>query len=195
MDGYVIDVVRDDLLIEVQTRGFSSMKGKVSSLLELGHRIRVVHPIAIDKWIVKVDDDGTILSRRRSPKHGKLTDVFGELVSFPELVLQPGFEIHLLLTEEEELRRHAPGRAWRRNGWIVSERRLLEVKDSLLLNDVDDIVALVPDGLPETFTTADLADGLGRPKRTAQQMAYCMRKVGVFDIVGKAGNAIQYRLG
>ena len=29
VDGFVIDIVRDDLLIEVQTRGFSSMKRKV----------------------------------------------------------------------------------------------------------------------------------------------------------------------
>jgi len=34
VDGYVIDLVRDDLLIEVQTSGFSSMKEKLRDLLE-----------------------------------------------------------------------------------------------------------------------------------------------------------------
>jgi len=50
--GYVIDLVRDDLLIEIQTRGFSGMRPKVVSLLDRGHRLRIVHPIAVDRWIV-----------------------------------------------------------------------------------------------------------------------------------------------
>jgi hypothetical protein len=34
--GFVIDLVREDLLIEIQTRDFSSMKQKATTLLELG---------------------------------------------------------------------------------------------------------------------------------------------------------------
>jgi hypothetical protein len=70
VDGFVIDLVRENLLIEVQTRGFSSMKQKATALLDHGYRLRIVHPIPVDKWIVKVDADDTVLSRRRSPKHG-----------------------------------------------------------------------------------------------------------------------------
>ena len=83
VDGYVIDLVRGDLLIEVQTRGFSSMRAKVAALLARGHRVRIVHPIAVDTWIVKVDDVGTLLSRRRSPRHGDPSDAFAELVTSP----------------------------------------------------------------------------------------------------------------
>ena len=46
VDGYVIDLVRGDLLIEIQTRGFSGMRPKLAAMLARGHRIRVVHPIA-----------------------------------------------------------------------------------------------------------------------------------------------------
>jgi hypothetical protein len=48
--------------------------------------------------------------------------------------------------------------------------------------------------LPEAFTTADLALQTGLSQRTAQQMAYCLRKVGAIDGVGKVGNAVTYRL-
>ncbi|HET9755914.1 MAG TPA: hypothetical protein VFP66_05395 [Candidatus Limnocylindrales bacterium] len=58
VDGYVVDLVRGELLIEIQTRGFAGMRAKVIALLAAGHRIRVVHPIAVDRWIVQVDDDG-----------------------------------------------------------------------------------------------------------------------------------------
>ena len=195
VDGYVIDLVREDLLIEVQTRGFASMKHKVTALLGLGHCVRIVHPIPIDKWIVKVDADGLVLSRRRSPRHGNPIDVFAELVSFPGLVAHPRLEIEVLLTVEEEYRLHIPDRSWRRKGWTVVERRLIDVVDTLHLGHIEDLAGLLPDDLPETFTTADLAEKLGRPRRAAQQMTYCLRKVGAIVAVGKHNNAVLYRAG
>lgn len=194
VDGFVVDLVRDDLLIEVQTRGFSSMKRKATTLLGGGHRVRIVHPIPVDKWIVKVDGDDAILSRRRSPRHGTPIDVFAELVSLPELLGHPRLEVEVLMTIEEEYRRHEPNRSWRRKGWTVVERRLIEVVETLLLGRIDDLTALLPDNLPDTFTTADLSEKLGRPRRTAQQMAYCLRRAGALDVVGKQGNAVEYRV-
>ena len=170
------------------------MKHKVTTLLGLGHRVRIVHPLPLDKWIVKVDVDGAVLSRRRSPRHGNPTDIFAELVSFPDLLAHPHLEVEVLLTIEEEYRRHTPDRSWRRKGWTVVERRLIEVVDTLLLRNADDLTGLLPDELPEPFTTADLAEKLGRPRRAAQQMAYCLRKVGAIAAVGKHGNAVEYRV-
>jgi len=192
VEGFVIDLVRDDLLIEIQTRSFSSMKRKVTSLLELGHRVRIVHPIAIDRWIIKIDDTGTILGRRRSPKHGHPTDVFAELVSFPELLVHPNLEIDLLLTNEDEIRHHTPDRAWRRKGWVVVERHLLEVLGSVLLKNNSDVAALIPDGLSDPFTTGELAERLGRPRRAGQQMAYCLANAGLLNAAGKRGNSVLY---
>ena len=193
VDGFVIDLVRDGLLIEVQTRGFSSLKAKLKALLELGHRIRIVHSIPIDRWIVRVDADGTVLGRRRSPRHGIPVDVFAELVNVADLLASPQLEIEVVLTTEEEYRFHTPGRSWRRRGWTVLERRLIEVVDSLRLDQASDLVALLPAALPEIFTTADVAGLLGRPMRIAQQMAYCLRKVEAIEVVGKHRNAIAYR--
>jgi hypothetical protein len=194
VQGFVIDLVRGDLLIEVQTRGFSSMKQKTTTLLEFGYRIRIVHPIPIVKWIVKVDADGTVLSRRRSPRRGKPTDIFAELVSFPEFLAHPLLEVDVLLTVEEEYLSLAPGGSWRRKGWAVVERRLVEVVDTLLLKNPEDLTRLLPDGLPKTFTTADLAVKLGRPRRSAQQMAYCLRKAGVLHVAGRRGNNVEYQV-
>jgi hypothetical protein len=195
VDRFVIDLIRDDLLIEIQTRGFSSMKQKLADLLDLGHHVRVVHPIALDRWIVKVDADGEVLSRRRSPRHGDPADLFAELVSFPDLVAHPGLQIHLVFTQEEEYRRHTPDRSWRRKGWTVVERRLIDVVDTLMISEPDDLTELLPPDLPEPFTTEELADALGRSRRAAQQMAYCLRHAGVITPVGKVGNAVHYRVG
>ena len=194
VDGFEIDIVRGDLLIEVQTRGFSSMRRKVETLLSRGHRLRIVHPIAVDSWIVKRDADGTVVSRRRSPRHGGVSDVFGELVSVAHLLAHPGLEIDLVLIEMEEYRRHSPDGPWRRKGWTVEERRLIAVLGTLPIRGLADLAALIPADMPERFTTADLAVGLGRPRRTAQQMAYCLRLVDVIVVVGKRSHAVEYRV-
>jgi hypothetical protein len=193
IDGYVIDLVRGDLLIEIQTRGFSELRPKITALLAAGHRVRIVHPIAVDRWIVRVDADGTFLGRRRSPSHGGVADLAPALVSIPDLLADPAFEIEVLLIAEEEYRRHEAGRCWRRRGWTVAERRLVEVVDRAVFADPADLVRLLPRGLPEAFTTADLALGLGRPARTAQQVAYCLRRLGLIEATGKRGHAVEYR--
>lgn len=189
--GFVIDLVRDDVLIEIQTRGFSSIKRKLATLLE-EHPVRVVHPIAVEKWIVKLDEAGDRSSRRKSPKRGSAVDIFAELVSFPKLVTHPNFTLEVLLTREDEIRRFDGRRAWRRKGWVVEERRLLEVVERLVIDSSPAMAAFLPSDMPPEFTTVELADALGRPRRLAQQMAYCLRHAGAIDVVGKRGNAIVY---
>ena len=51
IDNFVIDIVRDDLLIEIQTRNLSAIKKKLTKLL-LANRVRLVYPIARIKWIL-----------------------------------------------------------------------------------------------------------------------------------------------
>ncbi len=192
VDGFVIDLVRGDLLIEIQTGGFSSLKRKLTDLLAR-HPIRLVHPIAARKWIVKIDDDGSVTSRRRSPKRGDVVDLFGELVSIPDLLEHQGFELEVVLVEMEEMWRLDGTRGRRRKGWVVEERRLIDVRERHAFESPTALGALLPRDLPEPFTTADLASGLGSSRRLAQQMAYCLRRTGVVAMDGKEGNAIVYR--
>jgi hypothetical protein len=193
VDGYVIDLVRGELLIEIQTRGFATMRAKVADLLARGHRVRVVHPIAVERWLVKVDDAGDVLGRRRSPRRGALVDVVSELVSFPHLVAHPGFELEVLLVLQEEVRRHQPGRCWRRGGWATVERRLLDVVARVPLAHAEDLACLLPPDLPDRFTTAELAEGIGRPRRVAQQLAYCLKAIDLIEADGKRGHSAEYR--
>ena len=189
---FVIDIVRDQTFIEIQTRGFSSMRAKLDALLD-SHRIVIVHPIAHRRWIVKGPHDGKPSTRRKSPKGGAVFDVFAELVSFPSLVDHPNLSIEVLLIDEEEVRRFDGNRSWRRRGWSVVERRLLEVTDRIQFRTPRDWLAVLPAELPTPFTTADLAKEIGRPRRTAQQMAYCLREMGALEVTGKRGNALEYR--
>ena len=192
IEGYIIDIVRNDLLVEIQTRNFGSIRAKLAELADQ-HPVRLVHPIAREKWIVKLAPDGqSHLSRRKSPRRGRILHLFDELVYLPELLSNPGFSIEVLLIQEEEIRRHEPGRRWRRKGWVTHERRLLQVVDSRLFCTPGDVGDLLPETTVEPFTTSDLASTLRIRRRLAQKMAYCLREMGTIQAAGKRGNAILY---
>jgi len=192
VDGFVIDLVRDDLLIEIQTKNLSGLKRKLIKLTA-SHPVRLVYPVAREKWIVRLaEDDKSVLGRRKSPKRGILEDVFDELVSFPQLLANPAFALEVLLVQEEEVRRRDPKRGWRRRGWVIHERRLLAVTERHLFEAPADVTSLIPPGLPAPFTTSDLAAAVGRPRRLGQKMAYCLREMGQISPTGKRGNAILY---
>lgn len=195
VDGFLIDIVRGDVLVEIQTANFSALRRKLT-ILTADHHVRLVHQIAQDRWLVKQSPDGREqLSRRKSPKHGAVEDIFEELVSIPHLMAGPRLSLEVLITQEEEVRRQGKSRSWRRNGWAVHERRLLKVLSRHVFQTPADLAALMPAGLAESFTTATLAAAIGRPRALAQQMAYCLREMGVVRAVGKKGNAILYERG
>lgn len=193
VDGYIIDVVRGDLLIEIQTRSFSSIKSKLVALLA-SHPVRLVYPIARDKWIVRVTADGKQLSRHKSPKRGRLVDLFDELVSFPELLAHPHFEIEVLFIQADEIWCDDGKGSWRRKRWSIHDRHLLAVVDHVLLAAPDDLRSLLPAGLPRPFTNRDLARALELTYRLAQKMTYCLREMGAIEATERKRKGILYQL-
>jgi hypothetical protein len=193
VDGFVVDILRGERIVEIQTGSFASISRKLRKLVE--HRpVRVVHPVSTCRWIVKLPAGARGRSeRRRSPKKAGFEDVCEELVSFPDLLQHENFELDVLAIEEEEVRRFEARRRWRRRrGWTVVERRLLGVLDHRLLRGPSDLADLLPAGLPEPFQTSDLARALRRPRHLAQKLAYCLRKCGAISQVGKSGNSLLY---
>jgi hypothetical protein len=134
----------------------------------------LIYPIAQEKWIVKpTKDNGGEYTCRKSPKRGRVDDLFWEMVSFPQLLANPNFSLEVLMIREEEVRRHERKRNWRRRGWITDERRLVEVVDQQVFENPADWQALLPENLGESFTTGDLAEAMGIRRQLAQKMAYC----------------------
>ncbi len=192
VDGFHIDIVRCELLIEIQTTNFSSIKDKLNTLTEK-HRVRLVYPIAQEKWIVRFAKDGiTKLSRRKSPKRGNLFHLFEELVSIPNLIKNRNFSLEVLLILEEELRCNDGLGSWRRQGWSITDRYFIEVVSSHLFKKPSDFLLLIPTDLTDPFSTQELAKGIHQPRWLAQKMAYCLRKMCAIEKVGKNGNSILY---
>jgi hypothetical protein len=188
----VIDVVRaDGELVEIQTGGFSPVRGKLDALLDR-HRMRIVHPIPVHRRIVRVDEDGEVLSSRPSPKKPTAAAIFEGLVSFPTLLSHPHLTLEVLLCREDHVRAPAPRRG-RRYTRDPGERRLVEVLERIELSTPADATALLP-SLDGPFTTRDLATAMRVPLPLAQKAAHCLKALGEIEAVGTRGRAPLYAL-
>ena len=191
IDGFVADIVRGDLIIEIQTGSTSSMRRKLRTLLRR-HPVRLVLPISAEKRIVHRDAAGEERQGRRSPRKGTWSDAFAELVSLRELLADRNLTVDLALIHEEEVR-GPKGRKRRWKSWSVADRRLVDVQDVVSLQQPTDYLAFIPPSLEEPFTTGDLAKAMGKRLRIAQQIAYTLRHLGALKVTGKQGNSILYR--
>jgi hypothetical protein len=85
VDGFIVDLVRGELLVEIQTGSFAPLRRKLERLTR-HHRVRLVAPVPLLRTIVRVSDEGRQLSSRRSPRRGRVEDIFNRLVSLPALL-------------------------------------------------------------------------------------------------------------
>jgi hypothetical protein len=191
VNGFVIDIVRGDLLIEIQTGNFAAIRLKLARLLR-SHRVRLIYPIARERWIVRLAaNGGGRVSRRRSPRKGRLEDVFRELVSIPRLLSNRNFSVEVLMIREEEERRYEGKRQWRRGGWAIDARRMLEVVDRRVFAGPGDWRGVLPEGF-DSFTTSDLASAMGIDRDLAQKLAYCLREASIIAMMGRRGRESLY---
>ncbi len=183
VSGYVIDLVQDDRLIEIQTANFSQISTKIERLIRL-YPLKLVYPIAQFKWLCQDSH------RRKSPKRGKWLHLFDELIAIPKLLMEDNFSLEVILVEMEEQRSSSKTH---KKGWKVIERRLVKVIEEVVINRPSQLAELtLPKTLPNLFSTADLSNELKIRRRLAQRICYCLRQMGEILPLSKNGNSILY---
>ena len=188
VDKYIIDLVREDSLIEIQTRNFSAIGNKLRALVKY-NKVMLVHPIAIEKYIVTTEGSERV-SIRKSPKKGKLVDLFDELIRIPDLMEEDNFILEILMTKEEEIRCKDGKGSWRRKGISIKDRKLLEVVEKITFRKEEDFLRFLPEELPGKFTNKDLAKALKVKANKARKITYCFRKMKILKEVGKFRNEL-----
>ena len=193
LGNYIVDILRGQLVIEVQTKNFSALKEKLQTLTEK-HEVRLVYPLSEKKWITYLTKENVVTNRRRSPKKGKLTDLFRELVMISNIVGDENFSLEVLLIDEEEVRCNDGKGSWRRRGVSIKERKLLKINSRILFQNKTDYLNILPDSLNQVFTNKELSKSAKIPIRTARQITYCLRKIDAILLAPKQGRELVFQI-
>lgn len=188
LDGWVADILRGGQIIEVQTGNFSALRPKLEALLP-HYAVHVVYPLAVERWVRRISVDGETLARRKSPKHARLEEIFSEIVYIGRSLAHPRLTLEVLFIHEEVIWCDDGQGSWRRKGWSVADRTLLDVTGQARFESARDYAALLPDGLPQPFSNRDLASMAGLRQRLARKMTYTLREMGVLAAAGKSRRA------
>ncbi|NNF68160.1 MAG: hypothetical protein HKN01_00180 [Acidimicrobiia bacterium] len=170
---FVIDIRRPGLLVEIQTGSFGAMGNKLDHLLP-EHQILLVYPIAVETYLER---EGA--KTRKSPKRGSILSLFDELVSIPTLLDHPNLTLDVVLVSVTKVQ-DPNDRTRRGRGYRTIDRVLREVHETRTFATAADLLALLPDGLPDRFTTANIAELGGMSRDYARRMAYCFNALDFF---------------
>jgi len=191
--GFIIDIKRDDLLIEIQTKSFSALRKKLEKLLDI-NPIRIVHPILLNKEIVLLSSEKNILNKRLSPKHGDITDIFEELIYIHDLFRHINLEIQLLLVTVQEFRIDDGNGSWRRRGISIVNTKLKEIHENHLIKDAIQLFKFLPKNIFDSqFTTRDLSSAMKITMKRAQKICYSFKNLELIEAVSKQGRLTVYQ--
>jgi hypothetical protein len=178
----------DGRLVEIQSSPLGLLQRKLEILLP-NQEVDVIKPVVVSRRVIRRETvDGVDLGSRRSPKRGRLLDAFDDLVGLARLFPHPNLRIELLAVEIDEIRVARR----RRPGYLVVDRVLREVVETIRLETARDLWSLLPDDLADRFTTLDLSRQIGRSLAFAQRVAYCLLHSGAAEVVAKLSNRRVY---
>jgi predicted transcriptional regulator len=192
--SYVCDGTTDEgEIIEVQTGSFGPFREKIKNLAKTG-RVRIVHPVAVQKYIELYDSEGRFIRRRKSPGKNSAWHLFKALLYAPDLPLLPNITIEIALVDVLERRKDDGKGSWRRKGVSITDKILAGWRESIVLSKPGDYYRFLPFDKAEKFTVKDLAAKAGINTTLARKCLYVLSKLGLVERTGKQGNAVVYQI-
>ncbi len=168
VDSWICDIETEDRsIIEIQTKNISKLNRKVQDLLHQGRKVTVVHPVIQKKIIETYAEDGTLISRRKSPREESIYSIFRELTGMYSVLTAPGFTLEVVFSEIIEQRRKVakptqlPNKSRRfLKNWIPEEKKLNAILKKKRLRTKEDYQELIPPNLPSPFTIPELRNAI-----------------------------------
>jgi len=188
----VADIINENGVFEIQTRGFYNLKKKLEKFLEISP-VTVVYPLSKTRWIAWINEEtGEVSRKTRSPKKGKIQDAVLELYRIREFLSHPNFRLLILFIDMEEYRYLDGWSKDKKRGSTRCDRIPVDVNGEVYFNSPADYSMLLPDGLPERFTSKDYKKEAGVILSIAQTALNILNSLGVVRRVEKQGNLLIY---
>lgn len=177
--GYVADILNGNHIYEIQLRNFNVLRNKLTAFLN-DYQVTLVYPLAKVKYINYLNEEGSVIKTRKSPKSCHPLDASVELYKIKPLLKSPNLHVKLLMMEINEYRTLA-------NNYITNkvDQIPLKIIEEIDIANDNDYLKCLPPGLPELFTTKDLKKAAHIRLKVAQLTTNILSSLGVIIKVGK----------
>lgn len=192
IENYVADIYADGKIIEIQTRQFNKMRGKLSTFLPL-YQVTIVYPIPFEKWIIWIDEETGVLSKKRkSPVKGNPYTVFPELYKIKSFLKDPNLRLKLVMMNIEEYKLLNGWSKDKKKGSSRYDRIPTELVEEIEIDRLEDYMRFVPCELEDEFTSGEFAKAAHISVSLAQVVLNILYHVGTVTRTGKKGNQYLY---
>ncbi|MBE6608607.1 MAG: hypothetical protein E7633_08635 [Ruminococcaceae bacterium] len=189
---FFADIVTGKQIIEIQTGDLGRLGKKLNVFLK-DHNVTVVHPMAKNSVITRIDPEtGEAISRRKSPVHADIYSAVPQLYRIRPYLSSPNLAIRLVFLSMEEYRTPNCSKRGSHKGSVRLERFPEELHYEIDLSVPEDYRIFLPKELPEAFTSADLKKLTGC--RNSSVLLSVLNTVGTVERIGKRGNAYIYKM-
>ncbi|MGP1458005.1 MAG: hypothetical protein ACTTKL_01665 [Treponema sp.] len=205
----IYDIVEaDGSVIEIQTQNLSKLLPKAEIILSAGKRFKIVHPIPVQKTIQLYDKDGSLISKRKSPKKESVYSLFKELTGIYPILLKNNFTLEVPLITMTEIRLRTDTavqsenkrRRFKRN-WLKTDKILESIIETKLFSEKEDYLNLLPETLPRTFSVKNLRDTLKSNRELpssassyANIMLWVLKRMELIEETNIKGRSKTYRI-
>lgn len=193
---YIADIYTGEEIIEIQNGNFGHMRDKLACFLP-EYSVYLVYPFPRRKWLIWIDPEtGEVREKRKSPVTGSVYHALPEFFKIKAYLTDPNLHIRVPLIDVEEYRL-LDGKRRKNNPKIGSHREdrvPVGLYDEVILDEIRDYRQLLPLGLPDEFTSKDMADKARIHLGYAQETLKLLYDIGVIARVGKTGRSYLYRI-
>lgn len=192
IEGYIADIYSGGEIVEIQTRQFNKMRGKLEAFLPL-YPVTIVYPIPRQKWIIWIDEEsGELSKKRKSPVKGNVYMAFPELYKIKMFLKNPNLRLRFVLLDMEEYKLLNGWSRDKKKGSTRYDRIPTSLAEEVEITRIEDYMQFVPYELAQEFTSEDFAKAAGIPLSLAQTVLNILYDLGTVIRIGKKGRKYLY---
>ncbi len=186
-------------IIEIQTKNLAKLTGKIANLLQENRKVCLVYPLVMCNYIERYNDEGILISKRKSPKKHTIYELFDELMGIYPILLEKNFILEVLLIEQTEIRQikkepvQTENKSRRRlKPWIKSNKQLKNIIEKKRFYKSSHYTQLLPQTIPHPFCASDLAKT--EAGKQSHKMLWVLKKMELITMVEKKSRSLYYEV-
>ncbi len=188
---FVVDVLEEDRIFEIQTAHFDKLRSKLEWFLQ-SQAVTLVYPVAARTRLHWLDRRAKFVERsRQSPKRGTIHQIFPELYRIKWFLRHPRLSLRILVVDVHEYRIPEPGRRARRP-YRLQDCIPVGLVEDVFIEGAADYRRFLPPDLPETFLSRDYHRAAGISLPLARMALNILYHMGTVERTGRQGNAYTY---